>query len=146
MSYSKIGGAAAVGSRNRTPLDVHPTSGLCGDCLEKCVGGCEVSLSAIRGTEKLYPQPFGDVTAAGIKKYPVDWGDFSISGTAVGANGLEADSDKATFSNVNIETKLGYRGGKDGIKLKIPTTVPGLGSTDVARKKSLNFIFDKPAP
>src|SRR3989338_4853584 len=52
----------------------------------------------------------------------------------MGAHGIEADSDKATFPNVKIEITLGAKDGKPGIKCKIPTTVPGLGSTDVARK------------
>ena len=51
-------------------------------------------------------------------------------GTAVGAVGIAADSDKAIFENVNAETRLG----KDkGIKLKLPIMIPGLGSTNVAK-------------
>jgi len=79
--------------------------------------------------------PFGDVTAAAIKKYPVDWGDFNILGTARGAFGVEEDPNKATFPNVKTEVLLGAKNGQEGIKLKLPITIPGLGSTDVARKQ-----------
>ena len=132
--YSKVGASPSVGARNRTKDDVNPISGLCGVCLESCTGLCEVGRSAIRGSETIYPQPFGDSTSASVKAYPIDWGDFNILGTPVGAHGIEADSDKAIFPNIKVETTLGKKNGKEGIKLKLPTTVPGLGSTDVARK------------
>ncbi|MFH1642167.1 MAG: glutamate synthase-related protein [Nanoarchaeota archaeon] len=132
--YSKKGASQAVGATNRTKDDINPISGLCGTCSESCIGICEVGRSAIRGPEMIYPQPFGDVTAASVKSYPIDWGDFNIMGTAVGANGIEANSDKAIFPNANIKTVLGAKNGKEGIKLRIPITIPGLGSTDVAKK------------
>ncbi len=134
MAFSRVGSSAAVGAANRTKEDVNPISGLCGTCWESCVGLCEVGKSAIRGPEMIYPQPFGDVTAASIKRYPVDWGAFNILGTAVGAKGIESDSDKAIFPNVKLDITLGKKEGKEGIKLRVPVTVPGLGSTDVARK------------
>lgn len=132
--FSKIGSSAAVGAVNRTKGDVNPISGLCGTCWESCIGTCEVGKSAIRGPEMIYPQPFGDVTAAGIKSYPTDWGDFNILGTAVGAHGIEPNSDVAIFPSVKLEIRLGAKSGKEGIKLKLPLTIPGLGSTDVAKK------------
>ncbi len=134
MNYSRKGASPAVGARNRTADDVNPISGLCGVCLESCIGLCEVGKSAVEGPGTIYPQPFGDVTAASVKAYPVDWGDFNILGTPVGANGIEADSDKAIFPNVKVEVRLGYRDDKGGIMLRLPTTIPGLGSTDVAKK------------
>ena len=134
MSYSKAGSSAAVGAINRTRDDVNPISGLCGACNETCLGLCEVGRSAIRGPEIIYPQPFGDVTAAAVKAYPFDWGHFNILGTAKGAHGIEADSDQATFANVKVETVLAAKNGKEGIRLGLPVTVPGLGSTDIARK------------
>lgn len=132
--FSKIGGSPSVGARNRTKEDVNPISGLCGVCLESCIGLCEVGRSSISGPEAIYPQPFGDVTSASVKSFPVDWGDFNILGTPVGAHGIEADSDIAIFPNVKVHTTLGNKNGKKGIKLKFPATVPGLSSTDVARK------------
>jgi glutamate synthase domain-containing protein 2 len=92
---------------------------------------CEIGKSAYRGHEVLYPQPFGIITAASEKDYPVDLSDFTIMGTAVGAHGVEADSDKATFPKVTIETALGH---DKGIKLKVPFIISGMGSTNVAKQ------------
>jgi len=92
---------------------------------------CEIGKSAYRGHEVIYPQPFGIITTASQKAYPVDLSHFNIMGTTVGATGIEADSDKAIFPNVNIETKLGR--GK-GIKLRLPLVIAGLGSTNVAKQ------------
>lgn len=131
--YSIERSSRAVGATNRLK-DVSPFSGLCVTCVETCIGLCEVGMSAIRGTELIYPIPFGNVTAASQKDYPVHWGDFTILGTAAGAKGIKADSDKAIFPNVNIEVRLGARKGKKGIRCKLPITIPGLGSTDIARK------------
>jgi hypothetical protein len=64
----------------------------------------------------------------------VHWGDFTILGTAAGAKGLPADPDIATFPNVRIDVRLGAKNGKEGIACKLPVTIPGLGSTDIARK------------
>jgi len=132
--YSAGHSSKAVGSSNRLRDDVSPFSGLCVTCVETCIGLCEVGQSAIRGPETIYPQPFGNVTAASQKDYPVHWGDFTILGTAVGAKGVAADSDKAIFPNVDTQVKLGARGGRKGIKLSMPITIAGLGSTDIARK------------
>jgi glutamate synthase domain-containing protein 2 len=92
---------------------------------------CEIGKSAYRGHEVLYPQPFGIITAASEKDYPVDLSDFTIMGTAVGAHGVKADSDKATFPKVTIETAIGH---DKGIKLKVPFIISGMGSTNVAKQ------------
>ena len=132
--YSANHASRAVGATNRLKDDVCPISGLCVTCVETCVGLCEVGLSAIRGPEVIYPIPFGNVTAASQKDYPVHWGHFNILGTAVGAHGVQADSEHAIFPKVNIEVKLGAKKGKPGIASRLPITIPGLGSTDIARK------------
>ena len=51
-------------------------------------------------------------------------------GTAVGAEGIEADSDKAIFPNVNLEVHFGH---DKGIKFRLPWIIPGIGSTDIAK-------------
>jgi glutamate synthase domain-containing protein 2 len=91
---------------------------------------CEIGKSAYRGHEVIYPQPFGVITTASEKDYPVDYSHFNIMGTAVGAVGIEADSDKAIFPNVNLEVNFG---GDNGIKFRYPWIIPGIGSTDVAK-------------
>jgi hypothetical protein len=66
---------------------------------------------------------------ASQKDYPVDLSHFNVMGTAVGAIGIEEDSDKAIFPNVDLETRLGH---DKGIKLRLPIIIGGLGSTNVA--------------
>ncbi len=131
MTYSKgINASGATGTRNRTPGSISPFSGLCTNCQEGCPGFCEVGRSALRGREVLYPGPFGKSTFAAEKDYPVDLSHFNIMGTAVGAQGIAADSDTAVFGNVSLETAVGA---DKGIRLRLPLMVPGMGSTDVAR-------------
>jgi glutamate synthase domain-containing protein 2 len=92
---------------------------------------CEIGKSAYRAAEVLYPQPFGIITAGAEKDYPYDLSHFSIMGTAVGAHGCEADSDKATFEKVTIEQTIGR---DKSIKLKVPFVMGGMGSTNVAKQ------------
>ncbi|MEE8377019.1 MAG: FMN-binding glutamate synthase family protein [Candidatus Aminicenantaceae bacterium] len=131
MSYTKLNRSAATLTKNRTEGSVSPFSGMCVTCVDGCIGMCEIGKSAYRGHEVLYPQPFGIITAASEKEYPVDLSDFTILGTAVGAHGIEADSDKATFPKVTIETAIGH---DKGIKVKVPFVVSGMGSTNVAKQ------------
>jgi glutamate synthase domain-containing protein 2 len=91
---------------------------------------CEIGKSAYRGHEVIYPQPFGVITTAAEKVYPVDYSHFNILGTAVGAHGIEADSDKAVFPKVNLEVTFGH---DNGIKFRLPWVIPGIGSTDIAK-------------
>ncbi len=131
MSYTKLNRSAATLTKNRTEGSVSPFSGMCVTCVDGCIGMCEIGKSAYRGAEVLYPQPFGIVTAACEKEYPVDLSHFSIMGTAVGAYGVAADSDKATFEKVNVEGRVGR---DKGIKLRVPFILSGMGSTNVAKQ------------
>ena len=131
MSYTKLNRSAATLTKNRTEGSISPFSGMCVTCVDGCIGMCEIGKSAYRGHEVLYPQPFGIITAASEKEYPVDLSDFTILGTAAGAYGVEADPDKATFPKVNIETAIGH---DKGIKLKHPFVISGMGSTNVAKQ------------
>lgn len=131
MAYTKLNRSAATLTKNRTEGSISPFSGMCVTCVDGCIGMCEIGKSAYRGAEVLYPQPFGLITAASEKEYPVDLSHFSIMGTAVGAYGVEADSDKATFEKVTIETRVGR---DKGIKLRVPFVIPGMGSTNVAKQ------------
>lgn len=130
MSFSRgINASVSTNSKNRTPGSVSPFSGMCSTCSGDCPGMCEVGKSAFRGREMLYPQPFGNTTFASEKDYPVDLSHFNIMGTAVGAYGIEADSDKAIFHNVDTTVALGS---KNELKLKLPLVIAGMGSTKVA--------------
>lgn len=130
MSLSKgVNASTATLTKLRTPESYCPFSGMCTTCLDGCPGFCEIGKSAVRGKEALYPQPFGKTTSASQKDYPVDYSHFNIMGTAVGAHGIEADSDKAIFPAVNLETALGSN--KD-LKLTTPIVVAAMGSTNVA--------------
>ncbi|MGA9116646.1 MAG: glutamate synthase-related protein [Bacteroidota bacterium] len=130
MSLSRINATAATLTKNRTEHSVVPASGMCVTCVDGCIGMCEIGKSAYRGHEVIYPQPFGVITTAGEKVYPVDYSHFNIMGTAVGAHGIEADSDKAIFPNVNLEVRFGRDG---GLKFRYPWIIPGIGSTDIAK-------------
>ncbi len=129
-SLSRINASAATLTKNRTEDSIVPLSGMCVTCVDGCIGMCEVGKSAYRGHEVIYPQPFGIITAASEKNYPVDYSHFNIMGTAVGAIGIEADPDKAIFPSVSLEQRVGSGG---GIKLRFPMVIPGLGSTNVAK-------------
>ncbi len=130
MSLSRINASAATLTKNRTEDSISRISGMCVTCVDGCIGMCEVGKSAYRGHETIYPQPFGIITTGSEKNYPVDLSHFTILGTIVGAKGIEPDSDKALFPNVNLERVIGQNG---GIKIKLPILIGGLGSTAIAK-------------
>ena len=130
LTLSKINASAATLTKNRTESSVVPASGMCVTCVDGCIGMCEIGKSAYRGHEVIYPQPFGVVTTAAEKTYPVDYSHFNIMGTAVGAHGIEADSDKAIFPAVNLEVAFGHN---NGLKFRYPWIIPGIGSTNIAK-------------
>ncbi|GAB6158407.1 FMN-binding glutamate synthase family protein [Desulfotomaculum varum] len=130
MTYSKgTNASTATLTKLRTPESYCPFSGMCTTCLDGCPGFCEIGKSAVRGKEVLYPQPFGKITSASQKDYPIDYSHFNIMGTAVGAHGIEADPDKAIFPAVNLDT---YLGANKDLKLTTPIVVAAMGSTNVA--------------
>ncbi|ROL60978.1 FMN-binding glutamate synthase family protein [Bacteroidetes/Chlorobi group bacterium ChocPot_Mid] len=128
--FSRVNSSAATLTKNRTEESINPASGMCVTCVDGCIGMCEIGKSAYRGHEVIYPQPFGVITAASEKKYPVDYSDFNIMGGVEGAWGIEPDSDKALFPNVDLEVRLGH---DKGLKFKLPWIIPGIGSTNVAK-------------
>lgn len=129
MHYGTPNASAATNTKNRVQ-DISPQSGLCGVCLDGCPGLCEVGKSSFRGREVIYPAPFGKITAGATKEYPVDYSHLNIQGTCVGAIGIEADSDKALFTNVSTGVEIG---GQHKVKLKVPIFTGALGSTNIAR-------------
>jgi glutamate synthase domain-containing protein 2 len=127
VNYGTPNASAATGTKNRVS-DPAPSSGICSACLDGCPGLCEIGKSSFRGREVLYPQPFGKVTAGAVKEYPVDYSHLNIQGTCIGAIGMDADSDKALFTNVSTEAALGNK-----VKLKVPVFTGALGSTNIAK-------------
>ena len=87
-TLSRVNSSAATLTKNRTEESVTPCSGMCVTCVDGCIGMCEIGKSAYRGHEVIYPQPFGVITTASEKTYPVDYSHFNIMGTAVGAHGI----------------------------------------------------------
>lgn len=128
MSFSKPNRSSAT--KTKTRVEAAPISGMCVTCLDGCPGTCEIGRSAIRGRETIYPQPYGKVTAGADKVYPIDYSHFNIQGTCVGAHGIAADPDVATFPAVDCSTAVG----KDGtIALDFPVFTGAVGSTRIAR-------------
>jgi len=119
---------STTGTRTRVE-DTCPSSGMCPLCIRDCPFLCEISLSAFRGREALYPDPsmFGKSTAGSLKDYGLDWSHFNIKARLLGAEGIEANSDIALFPNVDVGTSVA------GIPLKIPVMIGAYGSTEVAR-------------
>ncbi|MDD1779366.1 MAG: FMN-binding glutamate synthase family protein [Candidatus Helarchaeota archaeon] len=113
----------------RTRVEDSCESGLCPICIADCPVFCEVSKSALRGREVLYPlrEYFGNSTAGTSKDFGLSYQDFQIQFEVRGAKGIEENEDAAIFSNVDITTKWGQ------IPQKLPLVVPGLGSTYVAK-------------
>ncbi|MGD2072812.1 MAG: FMN-binding glutamate synthase family protein, partial [Candidatus Thorarchaeota archaeon] len=130
MSLTRVNASAATLSKNRTEGSINALSGMCVTCVDGCIGMCEIGKSAYRGHEIIYPQPFGIITSGSEKVYPVDLSHFTILSGVIGAWGIEADSDRALFSNVNLERKIGKE--KD-LKVRMPVVIPGLGSTAIAK-------------
>jgi glutamate synthase domain-containing protein 2 len=66
----------------------------------------------------------------------VDYSHLNIMGYALGAEGIQADPDHATFPAVSTETSFGV---KDKVKQKIPMFTGALGSTEIARANWEHF-------
>ncbi|MCK4933694.1 FMN-binding glutamate synthase family protein [Candidatus Bathyarchaeota archaeon] len=119
---------STTGTQTRV-RDTSPTSGMCPICIRDCPFLCEISLSAFRGREALYPVPlqYGFSTAGALKDFGLDWSHFNIQANLFEVHGIEADSDIALFHNAKTDTEVA------GIPLKVPILTGAFGSTEVAR-------------
>jgi len=117
-----------IGSRTR--VEDSCESGLCPICIADCPVFCEVSKSALRGREALYPRReyFGNSTAGTPKDFGLSYSDFQIQFEVRGAQGIEVDEDKVIFPNADLTMHWG------NIKQKLPIVIAGLGSTYVAKR------------
>jgi len=132
MTYTRLNASAATLTKNRTEDSVSPFSGMCTTCIDGCIGMCEIGKSAYRGAEMIYPQPFGIITTASQKDYPVDLSHFTILGRCAGAWGIAADSEVAIFPNVDLTVDIGANK-KNPIRCKLPFIGAAMGSTNVAK-------------
>ena len=137
MNLQRPNANEALQSNNRS-RSVAPQSGICSRCVDGCKGNCDMFKATFRGREMLYPGPFGTVTAGADKDYPVDYSHLNIMGYAIGASGMEADPDHATFPVVSTDTAFGAT---DKVKMKIPIFTGALGSTDIARANWEHFAI-----
>ena len=135
MNLQRPNANDALRSLNRS-RNVAPQSGICSRCVDGCKGNCDMFQATFRGRELLYPGPFGNITAGADKDYPVDYSHLNIMGYAIGAGGMEADPDHATFPHVNTETSYGTT---NTVRMKTPIFTGALGSTDVARNNWDHF-------
>jgi glutamate synthase domain-containing protein 2 len=139
MNLHRPNSNEALQTKNRS-RSVAPQSGICSRCVDGCKGNCDLFNATFRGRELLYPTPFGDITAGADKDYPVDYSHLNIMGYALGAEGVEADPDHATFPAVNTETSFGATI-ENKVKMKIPMFTGALGSTEIARKNWEHFAI-----
>src|SRR5437868_6556264 len=126
MTLTHLNASAATLTKNRTEDSISPFSGMCTTCVDGCIGMCEIGKSAYRGAEMIYPQPFGIITTASQKDYPVDLSHFTILGRAAGARGMEEDSNRALFPAVDLETTIATDNGR---QYKLPVTFTVTGSS-----------------
>jgi glutamate synthase domain-containing protein 2 len=125
---SYLNGKSTVGTTTRVK-DTSTVSGMCPLCIHDCPVMCEISLSAFRGREALYPEPaqYGTSTAGSLKDYYLDWSHFNIQASVFDVHGIPESSEVAIFPAVKVETNIG------GIPLKLPIMTGAFGSTEVAR-------------
>ena len=130
MTRLSMTGSKSSMTGSRTRVEDSCESGLCPICVADCPVFCEVSKSALRGREVLYPRReyFGNSTAGSPKDFGLSYSDFQIQFECRGAQGIEAHEDKVIFPNANVETKWG------NIDQKYPIVIAGLGSTYVAKR------------
>ena len=69
MSYSPSLGSTISNTHMRTPANLSEFSGLCAVCTVNCSGTCEIGLSAVRGSEAIYPYAADVNQFASEKKY-----------------------------------------------------------------------------
>lgn len=121
MTFSPTLCSTITNTKMRTPMNISAFSGMCTVCTADCIGSCEIGLSALRGSEAIYPYNLDKNQFASEKNYPLDFSHFNINGRVFGALGIESDSNIASFPNVDLNTSIGLN---NKIKLKAPLLLP----------------------
>lgn len=123
MSYSPSLGSSITNTHMRTPAHLSDSSGMCAVCTANCTGPCEIGLSAVRGSEAIYPFSTDVNQFASEKDYPLDFSHLNINGKVFGAEGCPEDPYMATYPKVNIHTTFGR---SKKIKLLAPFVLPAM--------------------
>jgi len=123
VTYSPPAGSSMTNTRMRTPDNVSPFSGMCTVCAADCIGPCEIGLSAVRGTEAIYPYKTNINQFASEKNYPLDFSHFNINGRVFGAFGTDENADSAAWAKVNLDAAFGL---KNTVKLTAPIVFPAM--------------------
>lgn len=123
MSYSPPLGSTISHTKLRTPENVSKFSGMCAVCTSNCIGTCEIGLSALRGSEAIYPFETDINQFASEKNYPLDFSHFNINGRVFGALGCDINAEAATFPKADIKT---YFGKKNKIEISAPFILPAM--------------------
>lgn len=123
MSYSPLLGSSTTHTKVRTPENVSKFSGMCSVCTSSCTGTCEIGLSALRGSEAIYPYETDVNQFASEKEYPLDFSHFNINGRVFGTVGCEEDAYAATYPKASINIDFGI---ENKIKMKAPIILPAM--------------------
>ena len=123
MSYSPYLGSTLSHTKMRTPENVSLYSGMCAVCTANCTGTCEIGLSAVRGSEAIYPFETDVNQFASEKNYPLDFSHFNINGRVFGSKGCRENAEEATFPKADININFGK---KNVIKMKAPIIMPAM--------------------
>lgn len=123
MSFSPKLSSTFTNTKLRTPENVSPLSGMCSTCSDKCIGLCEIGLSAIRGIEVAYPYNTATQQFASEKEYPFDYSHFNINGRVFGAIGAKEDCETTNVYSVSLDSEIGDT---SKIKLKAPIILPAM--------------------
>lgn len=123
MNYSKKLSTTYTDTKLRTPNDICELTGMCSTCSDKCIGLCEIGLSAVRGSEAAYPYGTSNQQFASEKKYPLDYSHFNINGRVFGAVGAPEDMEQTNVFSANIKCEIGD---KNKIKLNAPIILPAI--------------------
>jgi hypothetical protein len=107
----------------RTPENISEFSGMCSVCTSNCTGTCEIGLSALRGSEAIYPFETDINQFASEKKYPLDFSHLNINGRVFGTEGCEEKAEHATYPKADIHMEFGS---DRKIKMNAPIILPAM--------------------
>lgn len=123
MSYSPLLGSTITHTKIRTPKNASKYSGMCSVCTSNCISSCEIGLSALRGSEAIYPYETDVNQFASEKEYPLDFSHFNINGRVFGASGCEENSELATYPKADIHIDFGI---ENKVKMTAPIILPAM--------------------